>query len=108
MDVTSLFPTLESWLTPHFKCIYMDFPTKSILILFEKVQIFVKDRNTIKLFMGVPIAWSIATTTSAHRVSVSKCTFTNMAGVYPPPHTHTHTCCNAITGYPDGAGQVHG
>ena len=28
MAVTSLFLTLESWLTPHFKGIFMDFPTK--------------------------------------------------------------------------------
>ena len=43
MAVTSLFLTLESWLTPHFKGIFMAFPTKYILIIFDEVLIFVKD-----------------------------------------------------------------
>ena len=43
MDVTSLFQTQESWMTPHFKGILMVFPTKYILIIFDEVLIFVKD-----------------------------------------------------------------
>ena len=40
-------PSLESWLTPHFKGIFMAFPTKKILILNE-VLIFVKDPNYVR------------------------------------------------------------
>ena len=40
--VTFLFITLESWLTPHCKGIFMDFPTKQILIIFDEFLIFVK------------------------------------------------------------------
>ena len=43
MAVTSLFLTLESWLTPHFKGIFMAFPAKQILLTFDEVLIFVKD-----------------------------------------------------------------
>ena len=43
MAVTSLFLTLETWLTPHFKGIFMAFPTKLILIIFDEVLNFVKD-----------------------------------------------------------------
>ena len=42
MDVNSLFLTLESRLTSYFKGFFI---TKSILVLFEEVQIFVKDPN---------------------------------------------------------------
>ena len=45
MAITSLFLTLESWLTPHFKGIFMAFPTKLILVIFDEVLIFVKDPN---------------------------------------------------------------
>ena len=53
MAVTSLFLTLESWLTPHFKGFFMAFPTKYILIIFDKVLIFVKDPNRGKNAHGV-------------------------------------------------------
>ena len=42
MAVTSLFLTLESWLTPHFKGIFMDFPSKEMLIIFDEVLILWK------------------------------------------------------------------
>ena len=54
--VTSLFLTLENWLTPHFKGIFMDFPPKSILTLFEKVLIFVQDRT---YELGFSIVWIV-------------------------------------------------
>ena len=43
MAVTSLFLTLESWLTPQLKGIFMAFQSKEILIFFDEVLIFVKD-----------------------------------------------------------------
>ena len=34
---------VESWLTTHFKAIFMDFPTKQILIIFDEFLIYVED-----------------------------------------------------------------
>ena len=50
MAVTSLFLTLESWLTPHFKGIFMAFPAKYILLTFNEVLIFVKDPTHVLFF----------------------------------------------------------
>ena len=43
MAVTSLFLTLKILLTHHFKGIFMAFPTKYIMIIFDEVLISVKD-----------------------------------------------------------------
>ena len=55
MAVAFLFLTLESWLTPHLKGIFMAFPTKQILIIFDEVLIFVKDPTLVLATSSHPV-----------------------------------------------------
>ena len=46
--ITFLILILESWLTPHFKGIFMYFSNKQMLIIFDEVLIFMKDPIKVK------------------------------------------------------------